>query len=194
MKIDYVIMGSDLNPLYYDFWGLVSQVWVEIFNITPVLGLICDEESDLIKTDYGFIKKFKSVDGVSTALQSQIVRLFLPNFLNGNCLLSDIDMIPLSKKYFINNINSLSDNNFHILSSDHSECLANKEYPICYNLANNKLFVDVLKTNVSWNDFVFRLNDYNYGWSTDQKYLYDMVNKYENQNLFIKHKRGDYII
>ena len=59
MNLEYVILGSDENPMYFDFWPIVSKVWKEIFNVTPVLGLISNEDSDLIQDDYGLIKKFK---------------------------------------------------------------------------------------------------------------------------------------
>ena len=46
MKINYVLMGSNQNPMYLDFWPIVSKIWKENFNIIPVLGLIGNEESD----------------------------------------------------------------------------------------------------------------------------------------------------
>jgi hypothetical protein len=33
MKIDYVILGSDMNPMYYDFWPVVSKIWKKVYNI-----------------------------------------------------------------------------------------------------------------------------------------------------------------
>jgi hypothetical protein len=26
-KIDYVVMGANKNPLYLDFWPIVSKIW-----------------------------------------------------------------------------------------------------------------------------------------------------------------------
>ena len=48
MKINYVLMGSNNNPLYLDFWPIVSKVWKIFFNITPVLGLITNEKEEII--------------------------------------------------------------------------------------------------------------------------------------------------
>ena len=69
MKIKYAIVGSNTNPLYYDFWPIISKVWKEVFDIIPVLGLICDEDSDFIQDEYGLIKKFKSIDVKSLNLE-----------------------------------------------------------------------------------------------------------------------------
>ena len=59
MKINYVLLSSDENPLYLDFWPIVSKFWLEKFKITPILGLISDKDTSLIKNEYGFVKKFK---------------------------------------------------------------------------------------------------------------------------------------
>ena len=52
MKIDYVILGSNTNPYYLDFWPIVSKIWKENFNIIPILGLICNEDSDFEESEY----------------------------------------------------------------------------------------------------------------------------------------------
>jgi hypothetical protein len=50
MKIDYVILGSNTNPYYLDFWPIVSKIWKEKFN---KIGYISPKEDILIE-----IKKF----------------------------------------------------------------------------------------------------------------------------------------
>ena len=182
MKIDYVIIGSDLSPTYLDFWPVVSKIWKTVFNITPVLGLIDSEESDLIPDGYGLVKKFKSIPGISTGLQSQIVRLFLTNILSGNVIISDIDMLPLSKKYFIDDISEYDIDKLYVLSSDNAECLRNKEYPMCYNVGSTALFREILELPDSWTSFATDLNNQNLGWSTDQLFLFDKINKFKSVN------------
>jgi len=179
MKIDYVILGSDTNPLYLDFWPIVSKIWREIFNITPVLGLISDHNSNFIDDKYGIIKTFKAVDNIQHSLQSQLVRLYLTTQLKGNLLISDIDMIPLSKQYFIDDLEQYDNTKLHVMSADNNECLTNKEYPMCYILANNKTFNDCLNINTNWTDFIISLHNYNYGWTTDQRYLFTKINEYK---------------
>jgi hypothetical protein len=190
MKIKYAVMGSDMNPLYYEFWPIISKVWKEVFNIIPVLGLICDEDSELIEDNYGLVKKFKSIDGIDYGFQSQIVRFYLPTILDGICITSDIDMMPLSKDYFIKNIENFDDSNFYVMTSDNPECLQNKEYQMCYNIAKPKMFKHVLNINDSWVEFVNKLKNLGFGWTTDQRYLYDMVNSYSNKEKIVLLNRG----
>jgi len=179
MNIDYVIIGSDENPLYLDFWPLVSKIWKTKIGITPVLGLITDEDSDLMETEYGLIKKFKKIDGVTSALQSQIIRLFLTKFLNGYSLISDIDMAPLSKDYFFNNAEQINENNIIVYSSDNSECAQNEMYPMCYILAHKNAYHKIFDLNLDWENFCKLLNSRNENWHTDQKYLYEKINAFK---------------
>lgn len=182
MKIDYVIIGCDINPLYLDFWEPISKVWKTIFNITPVLGLICDEDSDLVEDKYGLVKKYKSIDNITTGLQSQIIRFELINELKGNLIISDIDMIPLSKDYFINSIIPFSEDKIYVLSSDNAECLRNKEYPMCYIIGNNENLKDMLNLNKTWVEFAKKLNALKLGWTTDQNYLFEKINEFKSKN------------
>jgi len=192
MKIDYVVMGSDTNPMYLDFWPLVSKMWKTVFNITPVLGLICSEDSDFIQDEYGLVKKFKSISGVNEGLQSQIIRLYLPNILEGNILISDLDMLPLSKTYFVDNISSFDADKFYVLSSDNAECVANKEYPMCYNVGHSKMFKEILNVPDCWCSFATKIGALNLGWSTDQLFLFEKINEYRknNPNKVILKNRG----
>jgi hypothetical protein len=182
MKINYVLLSSDENPLYLDFWPIVSKFWLEKFKITPILGLICDEDTSLIKTEYGFVKKFKKIEGVSVGLQSQVVRFFLSKDIDGYCIISDIDMLPLSREYFSNVEDQLTPENIIIYSSNHKECLINNEYPMCYVSAHNKTFEKILEIDGTWIEFVKKLNTRNQGWSTDQKYLFEKVNQHRNND------------
>ena len=181
MSLDYVIVGSNTNPMYLEFWDVISKVWKEKFNVIPVLGLICDEDSEIYEDKYGLVKKFKQVKGVDTALQSQIVRLYLPKFLDGKCLISDIDMIPLSPKYFQENLSKVNNENVVIYSSDNLGCIQNNMYPMCYISAHSNTFKNVLSLDISWNEFVYSKNTRKEGWYTDQKFIFERINEYNQE-------------
>jgi hypothetical protein len=191
VNIDYAIVGCDENPLYLDFWPLVSKIWKTKIGITPVLGLITNEDSETIETEYGLIKKFKKVEGINPSLQSQIVRLFLTKFLNGYSLISDIDMLPLSKDYFFKNAEKINENNIIVYSSDNRECIQNEMYPMCYILAHTNTYSKIFDLNLSWEYFCCFLNDKKQGWYTDQKYLYEKINAFKrngNETILLERK------
>jgi hypothetical protein len=180
MKIDYALVGSNSNPLYLDFWPIISKVWKNVFNITPVLGLIGNEESEMYNDGNGLVIKLKSIDGFDDGLLSQLVRLYLPKFLNGNCIVSDIDMIPLSKKYFIDDLKLFSDDDFLIMSSNHPQTINLKQYPMCYVVGNDKTFKELFTLDDDWVNFIKKIPSQ--GWFTDQIYLYNVVNNNKNIN------------
>lgn len=179
MKIDYVLIGSDKNPLYLDFWPLVSKAWKEKMNIEPVLGFISNEEYSF-RNEYGIIKRFPLIKGVDSGLQSQIVRIFLSKFFEGNCMVSDIDMLPLSKKYFDYLAGFINDKNLVVASSDHQLSLINKMYPMCYIVGKSQAYRNIFDINLEWENFVKLIASRNEGWFSDQKYIYEKINDYND--------------
>ena len=82
MKIDYVVISSDDNSLYKDFYEIVAKRWNQLG--LKVYYINITNEDQMIENEYGIIHKIKSIDGFSTGFQSQIVRLFSSNLIEGN--------------------------------------------------------------------------------------------------------------
>lgn len=179
MKINYVLIGSNENEMYLDFWPIISKTWKLKFDIEPILGLISDNDY-AFENKYGQIKRFPIVKGIDSALQSQIIRIFLPKFLEGTCLISDIDMLPLSKTYFRELEALSSDKNFLVASADHQPSLMNKMYPMCYVLGHSNVYKKIFDLDLSWEDFVVLIDNQKNGWFSDQKYIYEKINAFRN--------------
>lgn len=186
MKIDYVCMGSTDNPDFLDYWPVVSKVWYKKFNIIPVLGLISNEDGDFEKTEYGIIKKIKKPEGASDVFCSQIVRLFLPKFLNGTILVSDLDMLPLSKKYFVDDIEKYDNNKFIIFSSHNEQVQGVNQYPMCYIAGSNQTYSEIFNYNLNFDDFVNSISDK--CWYGDQLFLYNETQKFDKNRLEFPHR------
>lgn len=188
MKIDYVVVSTDENPKYFEFWPIVRRLWVDKIKIKPILVIICDEDEVL---DYGdhIIHKIKKIDNINTGFQSQIARMFVTKFYEDSfCLTSDIDMLPISSEYFHQNIWDYSDENLIIMSPDaYNDDL---RYPICYNVAKGKTFIEILDLNCSFREYCYRLKSFNWGWDTDEKYFGKKVNEFPIKNRIIKKERG----
>lgn len=191
MKIDYALMGSNKNPLYLDFWPIVSKVWKKKFNITPVLGLISDEKPGIYEDEFGIIIKHNTFSGYSDGLLSQLVRLYLPKYLNGNCIVTDIDMIPLSKKYFVDFISEYDDNDFLILSSKHEQTINTDQYPMCYVVGHSDKYRELFSLENDWGTFISKVD--NVGWYTDQKYLYKKINENKSINFFFPDRPNGFV-
>jgi len=181
MKVDYVIHSSDTNPYYLDFWPVVSKLWKLKVGVTPVLFVICDEDTDFIQDDYGLVKKIKAVDGISKPLQSQIARWFGTRYFpDHSCLISDIDMLPLQRDFFTR---EFEDNSLVIFSADAYP--QDLKYPMCYNLTSGKNFIDILDLPVDFKDFAVKMNSFGWGWNTDERYFYESVQKWAGKKILM---------
>jgi hypothetical protein len=207
MKIDFVLHSSNSNPMYLDFWPLVSKVWTLRFGIRPLLIYIDEDHSIPIDTTYGGVLKLKPVPGVPVYLQCLWVRYWMPTqFPDKVCMISDIDMFPISKSYFIETIASIPDDKYvHLYTCP--------DYlPSCYHVAKGRLFQQVLDLPSSWEESLRRLHareakpktDYNGTieflkdkpqWGVDEEYATQRVREYPDRSIFIfvnrTHKRID---
>ena len=186
MKIDYVIISSDENPTYKDFYPIVAKRWFDL-GIKTYYVNICDVD-EISENEYGIIHKIKALDFVSTGFQSQVVRLFSSKFIEGNIMMSDIDMLPINGNYYNQYLNELTDNNVIIYSGQPYGDVP--YYPICYVLSNSKNFRKYLNIdNISFSEYCKMLSD-NYGqaWNTDENFMYDRFQNYK-ENLVVKNDR-----
>jgi len=197
MKIDFVVHSSDSNPYYLDFWPLVSRVWKEVFGLEPVLLYIDDNHSIPIDETYGRVIKFKPVEGVPKYLQCLWIRYWWPSQMPDNVsMISDIDMFPLSKHYFIGQISGIPNDKYVHLNPFHANI------PSCYHIALGTLFKDVLGLHDSWEDSVKHLHSLDIGtthstiaqqnmtqWGADEKHATDNIRAYHTPSVFVFLKR-----
>jgi hypothetical protein len=178
LELNRVILSTDENPLYIEFWPVVAKAW-NAMGIRPTLALI--SEHDCVDPTIGDVIRFDPIPGFSTAMQAQVYRLFLPAlFPEEGCIISDIDMIPISKEYFVNNAR-LCPNNTFLIYRDEAIPKEYKEYPMCYLAAKGKIFGSIFRvTNPV--DFVDRLREcraIHDAFNTDQVVLYRWINQWE---------------
>jgi hypothetical protein len=169
--IDYAIISSDDNPMYKDFYSVVAKRWNNIGIKTYYINITNVDE--IIENEYGFIHKIKAVEGISTGFQSQVVRLFASKFIEGNLIMSDIDMLPINGEYFFSNAKELTKENVVIYTGQPYGNVP--YYPMCYVLSHSSNFIKYLGIK----DFDFKsycqmlLNEYGEAWNTDEHFMYD---------------------
>lgn len=202
MKIDKIIMSCDDSHYQY-FWPVVAQVCKKVLNITPVLFRVGEQDSDFFSDGNGLVKYVKNIEGIPSSTQGQILRLYGTKYFPDEvCLISDVDMMLLSREYFIENLKQFSNDSYIILTSDgydldRPECrdlFDFQVYPICYHAAKGKIFTDILEIENSFELFASKVIDFvkveKKEWYCDEIYLSSMINsKYQNHE-FHKLKRG----
>ena len=165
------LVTSDSNPDYTQFEVIVKEFWTKL-GFEPIYLKV--------GVDYPEIKN------VPTSLQAQILRLYAPSdYPDRMVLLSDMDMLPLCSKYFMSKLPQ-EEGQFSIYSSD---AYTTKRYPMCY-IASYGQNYNIFKSSddETWEDFVLRLNNLNYGWDTDELYMSDVLSKSSFE--LLEHNRG----
>lgn len=185
LELNRVILASNENQEYLDFWPIAAKAWQEFIGIRPTLVLVANKKDVKVDESFGDVIYFEPIEGYPTSFQAQIIRLLLPAlFPNDGCIISDIDQIPLSKKYFKESIADVPEDRFVIYRELFSR-QAENEFPMCYVAAQGKIFqeifgvkdiADIREKIISWGQ-----NEYKqYGWMADQKVLYSYVTNWKS--------------
>lgn len=190
MKIDYAIMSSNDNPMYFDFWEPVSKCW-EKLGITPLLFYFGNKNINDSR-----VIKVKPLEKYQEAIQLLWIRYFAPKVLDQNkvSIISDIDMIPLSKNYFCESISNFTEDTYVHLNP----CIETYgRYPSCYHVAQNKKFVEILELDrfSSFEDSVkeclkYSQKNYSSGWFADENFASEMLKKNINKNVKLLKRLG----
>lgn len=197
-------MSSNSNSMYLDFWPIVSKIWKLKFNIIPVLYYIDENHEIEISEEYGIVKKLKPVKGIPIYLQCLWIRYWaFQEFLENVCIISDIDMLPLSQKYFIENLENIGDEKYVHLNPCYESY---GTLPSCYHVSKGNLFKKILDLHDNWQDSITHLFSLNLGrdpgghlrgntqWFADEKFSSDKIFVYkknnENDVIFLKRENG----
>lgn len=180
MKIDRVILASNENQNYLDFWPIVSEAW-ERLGVKPTLIYTGKEKIKFSGEVVNFY--VKDVDPVFVA---QNIRILAPSlFPDENCITADIDDLPLSKKYFVENVMDIPDHMFVVYRWGF---ITKTMIPICWTLArgttwseifNIKNENDIVKKLINWYPLNYRKGHEN--WYTDQLKLKKFIEKFDKK-------------
>jgi len=172
-----VILATDTNPTYIQFWPLVAQAWRHWIGLKPTLALIADDD---VKVDesLGDVIRFKPIPGIPTSFYAQVVRLLLPAVLYPDevCLLSDIDMLPLSKIFFLQSAAKARDDDY-VVYTDKAYDGSSMQYPICYNAARGSVFRELVGIK-SIEEIPAKVREwfgFKIGWTSDELILFGLL-------------------
>lgn len=204
MKIDYSIHSSDSNSFYLDFWALASKVWKLKFNVEPILIYIDKNQDIEIDETYGTVVRLKEIEGIPNYLQNLWVRYWYPTiFPDKVSIISDIDMFPISKEYFIDSIQSIDDDKYVHLNPATDKLPHPLSLPSCYHVAKGSKYKEVLQLADNWEDSIFELYNTGLGsdhgghlsgkdrWAADERYATIKINNYSKKDDIVLIKRKD---
>ena len=195
LKFDCVLTSVNNNKLYLDYIPNFIKSWSYLFeNIEIVIILIMDEiPINLIQYNQ-YLRLFKPLEGVDTAYIAQNIRLYYPSILNKKgVLITDIDIYPMSKKYYEEPLKGIDMNKFVIYRP--LSCVESGQIAMCYCLASSKIWQKINKCSSIQdikNNLIFKypsnygkyrpapLDWLRHGWFCDQETLYKLVMDYKN--------------
>lgn len=180
---DRVILATDANRDYIEFWPVVAKAWKEVVGLTPTLALIADKDVQ-IDQSLGQVIRFEPIEGIPTSLQAQTIRLLLPALFEDDvCIISDIDMIPLQKDYFFDSIYHCAQDTF-VVYRDKAYHPNEHKFPMCYMAARGKTFQDIFGIS-NRDDIERRILDWHnldLGWNTDELLLYQYLMNWQHKD------------
>lgn len=142
-----VIVSTNDNPTYIQFWPLVATAWKK-FGYDPVLVYVTDKsaEETAWTERYGkvvFAQPHPQVENHNFAPLSRILIAQAITNCQEKIMLSDIDMLPLSKPFFDNLILSCPDDKMLFSGSD-APGYSDRMAPICYYVAKNTVYREAI--------------------------------------------------
>jgi len=194
LELKRVILATSNNPHYIQFWPIIAPIWKSM-GLHPTLALVADENCP-IDTSIGDVIRFDPIPGIAESLQTQVIRLFLPIlFPDEGCLISDIDMIPISRSYFLEGSADCPDDGFLVYRNMARGYERGGRYPMCYVAAKGKIFSEIfeISSREEINQLIRSWARLWLGWSTDEKMLYRCVQKWKTNGgnlVLLNHKVG----
>lgn len=108
MNIDKIVFSS--SELFSPFWNIQSRIWKTKFNIHPVCLFFGDRSKCDMSEEYGDVIDMKFDPSLPDIIQLQFSKFFYPTTQPDTVWLTgDIDLIPLQTDYFLNGLDSVSD-------------------------------------------------------------------------------------
>lgn len=194
-----VLTAGNLNDHYLQIFPLIYQVWKKRFNLECYCILISKIIPDYLRDYKDNIILFDPLEGLHEIYIAQVIRLLYPIlFPDKTVLITDLDIIPVKKDYFIKPLEFVHDNTFVTYTERYKK---QEMYAICYNVAKGKTFQKMFGISTK-KEIIEKLKDwYNKdytgkkncpGWYTDQKKLYEYFEKYNDYKLMLFDKKIGY--
>lgn len=104
MMFDRVILSSNEDPKYLQFWPIVSMAWKRLFGVPSTLALISNRERDdpfiLSLGNFGHVIVIPEINQIPTPNLAKVARHFAASLYEEEvCMINDIDLLPLQDGY-----------------------------------------------------------------------------------------------
>lgn len=163
MKIDKVIVSSDLCPKFLNFWPLVSRSWGELFSIKPVLVIVTKTEIDLSIREkletWGEVVNLISRADAPIQNQAKLARWFYASKCGDELvMLEDIDTVFFKNEYLFEKMAQFREGQIMGIGSEVNQNDPDYEgkFPVSNIVGRGKLFAELFLNheNNSFDTFI----------------------------------------
>lgn len=202
MKIDRVILVSNTNPLYYEFWNKLSFTYREKFNIIPTL-IFFGKNEDIKKLNlsekYGEILVIDSVHDNEPWIYTWALFYYTRFYLKDNCIIMGIDQIPLGTYFLRDCIENIDDYKYIMLIDDQYklEHKYPKKWdeggysPSAYHIAKGSTFSEIYNFEDTFEEEINKLRNVKINtmwgnkWGMDEAYSSNTLMNYQPKEKII---------
>ena len=185
MKVGTIVTATDTNPLYMDFIPIFVKAWSLLVPEADIaIVLVSHSIPKHLKQYSKHIVLFEPIPNMHTAFQAQCIRLLYPREIarNEGVLITDMDMLPMNRRYYVDSIESIPDDHFVVYRD---VCLP-AEISMCYNCAHPTTWASMIGLGNSRDILTQWYTETQYdgehggkGWSTDQTKLVSLFNAWD---------------
>ena len=199
MKVDRVILVSNNNRMYSDFWNNLSYTYKIKFGIQPTLvffGTESEKEILGLSENYGNIIYEKKIEGIADWQYTWALFYFTKYYSDDTCIVMGIDQIPLGTYFLSESIESVSENNYVMLIDDIYKY--QRQYPTkwdeggyspsAYHIAKGKTFMDIFNFEETFELELRKIISLNLktmwgnGWGMDEAYSSHTLRNFRDQS------------
>jgi len=149
MRLDQAIIATNQAPYHVEAACLSAAGWRRL-GVDCVVGFVGEAIPSLLAKHGLRVVRVPPPEGVPTAFAAQVVRLLLPClFPEAVSVLSDADMVPLSRSYFVSPLEEVPVDRlvvyrpFDRIPEGRRTDLHERQIPICYNAAGGDVWREV---------------------------------------------------
>ncbi len=184
------ITACNTKKTYYEFIRPWINHHIKLFPNSDIKCILVSEEiPEELKDLSNHLILFKPIENISTAYQSQLVRLVYPVLLDDALnIICDIDLFAMSKEILtiFDKIPNKEKSFINYGKLSMRQCEIDKEFAMCYSILSNQVIEEKLEVKTSEDIILFLKNNYTnqdnvygYEWYGDQKLLYNIFREYE---------------
>ena len=191
--LEHILTACDENPDYLYYIPFFIKCWKHLFpDVKIVIVMIMNEIPEDLKEYAEHMVLFEPIQGMSTIYTAQNIRIYYPALLQSKaCLITDIDLFPMSRSYYISGYTpKMLEDTFITFRPMKPGIVDDNQIAICYNIASSEVWRKVNGVN-NIQDVCIKLIE-NYpidygelmpppmdwlrcGWFKDQELLFDFV-------------------